>query len=126
MCESMHFRQGKNLSRLRIGSATIGISGSRIKGFWEVATKTKPPSRASIIARIKEYKRIGRDAFLRKYASGFPSRSWFIVYDDSTYDMKAVWAASHTPSAWCGGFNTSEPHRGLPTLGFEIISSAQE
>ena len=83
------------------------------------------PTKLQIIAKLKEFDRIGRAAFLKKYASGFGARSWWIKYEDRLYDMKAIWAAAHSPPRWAGGFNTSEPHLHLPLLGFDRISAAQ-
>jgi hypothetical protein len=76
----------------------------------------------SVSARLREFNRIGRQEFLKKYASGFGARAYYIRHDRQLYDMKAIWAAAHEPPAWCGGFNTSEPLAELPQLGFERVS----
>ncbi len=86
----------------------------------------RPPTKAAVVAKIKEYQRIGKAAFLAKYSNNRPAIAWYIIYDDEPYDMKAVWAAAHLPAVKASAFNTSEPHALLPELGFEIISSAQE
>jgi hypothetical protein len=84
---------------------------------------TEKPTTRSVGARLREFKRIGREAFLTKYASGFGARAYYIRDGGRLYDMKAVWAAAHDPPAWSGGFNTSEPLAELPRLGFQRVSA---
>jgi hypothetical protein len=84
---------------------------------------TKKPTRTSLGGRLREFDRIGRGAFLKKYANGFGARAHFIRRDGRVYDMKAVWAAAHEPPVRCGDFNTSQPFAELLRLGFERVSA---
>ena len=74
----------------------------------------KAPTTASIKARIKEYKQIGKPAFLQKYAKGFGAQKYYIIYEDDLYDMKAIWAAAHTPPIDTQMFGPPEALKALP------------
>lgn len=50
-------------------------------------------TRDDVIAAIDECDRLGRRAFLGKYGFG-PARRYYIVYNGSYYDSKAIWAVA--------------------------------
>jgi hypothetical protein len=83
----------------------------------------KAPTTASIKARIKEYKQIGKPAFLQKYAKGFGAQKYYIIYEDDLYDMKAIWAAAHTPPIDTQMFGPPEALKALPKLGFLCVNT---
>ena len=82
------------------------------------------PTKRRIRARAREFEKIGRRAFLRKYASGFGARSHYLLLNERPYDLKAIWASAHEPSTWAAGFNTVEAINGATELGFICISAA--
>ncbi|WP_353082776.1 hypothetical protein [Tessaracoccus lapidicaptus] len=80
----------------------------------------------AVMAAMREYDAIGRDAFLDKY--GFkPARRYFLVHDGRRYDSKAIVGAAYgfqhgSPLLWdsfSGGEATVAPL--LQALGFDVI-----
>lgn len=91
----------------------------------EIPFKYTPPTELTALDAINEFKQIEQSAFLEKYANGRGARDWFILHEDKTYDMKAIWAAAHRPPRPCSDFNTTEPRAKLPQMGFEILSAKE-
>lgn len=85
-----------------------------------IGTATKPPTKKAIIAKIREFQRIGRPAFLREYSKGIGARTHYVIYEDEPYDLKALFAASHEPPISPLRFNTVEAAYRLGNMGFEI------
>ncbi len=73
--------------------------------------------------KIQEFARIGRDAFLAKYANNRGSRSWFIIQKGKLYDFKAIWAAARPGSLTPSEYHTYKVKRELERLKFKIIST---
>lgn len=60
-----------------------------------VGTSGKSPTKPGVIAKLKEFERIGRSAFLKKYSSGYGARSHYIIYEeDARFRMSDVPPAS--------------------------------
>lgn len=85
--------------------------------------------REAVLAAVREYDTLGRDAFLAKYGFG-RAKHWMLVLDGRMYDSKAIVAAAHGfqhpelgalhASEFSGGEQTVV--RKLATLGFELIN----
>jgi predicted HNH restriction endonuclease len=82
------------------------------------------PTRRTIQARIREFERIGQPAFIKKYSSGFGARAHYLLLNEQTYDLKAIWASAHTPSIWAAGFNTVDAVKGATEIGFTCVTRA--
>lgn len=82
-------------------------------------------SRESVLAAIAEFDDLGRSAFLEKYGFG-PARSYLLVWQERTYDSKAIVGAAHgfefgralSAKDFSGGSATVG--RLLESLGFEV------
>jgi MoxR-like ATPase len=84
----------------------------------------------AVLAAIREFDEVGRDAFLRKYGFG-PSKSFFLEHDGRFYDSKALAGAAvgfeHpdrgplTSAEFSGGEATVKPK--MEELGFQIVSA---
>jgi hypothetical protein len=83
-------------------------------------------SRTAVLQAVDEYDRLGQQRFLDRYGFG-PARRYFLIYDDRSYDSKAIVAAAHgyeSPergplrSAEFNGGQTVQ--RKLESLGFEV------
>ncbi|MDN7925247.1 HNH endonuclease [Burkholderia vietnamiensis] len=82
---------------------------------------------AAVLAAVREYDRVGRDAFLKKYGFG-KARDYFLAVDGKRYDSKAIFGAAHGyqfpedgPLTWrdfSGGEKTVELK--LEAMGFRI------
>jgi hypothetical protein len=83
----------------------------------------KAPTTSSVHARLKEYKRIGQQEFLEKYAKGFRAKKYYIIYDYELCDMKAVWASAHTPPIDTQMFGPPVALMALPKLGFACVNT---
>lgn len=81
----------------------------------------------AVNSAIKEFDRLGREQFLRKYGFG-EARQYFLVVGGRKYDSKAIAGAAHgfqfpslgplTPAIFSGG--KSGAARRLSELGFQI------
>ncbi|MEV5748336.1 HNH endonuclease signature motif containing protein [Actinoallomurus sp. NPDC052308] len=86
-------------------------------------------TREAVLAAIAEFDRLGRDSFLEKY--GFDSsRVYWLVYDGTRYDSKAIAGAAHgyLPGRSPLGAKDFSGGRGhaetvLRRLGFEVPSA---
>ena len=79
---------------------------------------------SSILQAMREYDRIGRDAFIHKYHFG-PSRTHVVLYEGREYDSKPILGAAHGyqfPEVGpldCYHFHGGKPTiRKLESLGF--------
>jgi 5-methylcytosine-specific restriction protein A len=85
-------------------------------------------SRKAILAAIKEYDDLGKEAFLHKYGFG-ESRSYVLVHDDREYDSKAIvgvackyeFGVPLTAKDFSGGQDTVQ--KKLEALGFRVRTS---
>ena len=83
--------------------------------------------RSSVISAIRECQSLGREQFLERYGFGH-ARNYFLVYEGSAFDSKAIIGAAHgyehpnlgplTSSQFSGGEATVR--RKLSELGFEV------
>lgn len=83
--------------------------------------------RGAVLAALREYDRIGREAFLAKYRFG-AARSYFLVHEGKRYDSKAILGAAHGyqfpdkgplgAGDFSGGDATVRPT--LEHLGFQV------
>lgn len=76
------------------------------------------PTVQSVKKAMREFDRIGSDAFLLKYSSGFPPLAHYVRHQGKNYPLKSVWAAAHQPPIHSGNFNTGPARSGLKKLGF--------
>ena len=84
-------------------------------------------TKSAVLDAIAEYDAIGRDRFLGRYGFG-EARSYFVKYNGTLYDSKALAGAAHKflapggrplrPDEFSGGQATVA--RVLGKLGFEI------
>ncbi len=84
--------------------------------------------REAVLAAVREFDTVGRDAFLARYGFG-RAKHWMLVIDGRQYDSKAIVAAAHgfqhanlgplRASEFTGGQRTTV--RKLRELGFEVI-----
>jgi hypothetical protein len=87
---------------------------------------------SAVLQAMREYDRIGRDAFIHKYHFG-PSRTHVVLYEGRGYDSKPILGAAHGyqfPELGpidCYHFHGGQPTiRKLESLGFvmkETLSS---
>jgi hypothetical protein len=84
----------------------------------------------AVLQAIAEFDRIGRNAFLQKYAIG-KARGFWVVHEDRAYDSKALAGAAHgylaaqsplRADSFSGGEQTVE--RVLTDLGFRVETPA--
>jgi hypothetical protein len=85
----------------------------------------KQPAKGEILKRLREFKRIGQTEFLRRYSKGVGAIRYYILFDETLCDMKAIWGAAHRPTRPSGSFNTSEPKLYLPLMGFTVVNRDQ-
>jgi len=81
----------------------------------------------AILEAIKEFNRLGREEFLKKYGFRY-ARQFFIDYEGRLYDSKAIVGVAHgyefptkgplKPSEFSGGAATVKPK--LEDLGFIV------
>jgi 5-methylcytosine-specific restriction enzyme A len=81
----------------------------------------KMPDKKAVLEKIDEYDRIGRERFLEDYANGRGARSHMLLHQGNLYDVKAIWAAAHSPRIKTRAFNTADARRGLADLGFHVL-----
>ena len=84
------------------------------------------PNKAAVLLRLKEFKRIGRDNFLRRYANGHGAKSHVIAFKGDHYDLKAIWASAHKPRIKSKDCSTKEAKAGLSQLGFTCKTKKYE
>lgn len=82
----------------------------------------------SILAAVREFDEIGREAFLEKYSCK-PAKSYYLALNGQEYDSKAIIGAAHgyefpdqgplSPREFSGGEETVKPK--LEDLGFQVI-----
>lgn len=87
--------------------------------------------RSAVLAAVREFDELGRDAFLARYGFG-KAHDYFLVVDGKRYDSKAIFGAAHGyqfPSlgplrrvAFSGGAATVE--RKLESMGFTVEGPA--
>ncbi|MER5481468.1 hypothetical protein ABT026_31500 [Streptomyces sp. NPDC002734] len=86
-------------------------------------------TRTAVEQAIREYDRLGQDAFLERHGFG-RSRQYLLVHDGRDYDSKAILGVAHgflpgraplTPDEFSGGVNGKTVDH-LQRLGFEIRS----
>lgn len=78
--------------------------------------KSKLPTANTILKRMREFKRLNRDAFLAKYAGGRKSKTAYLVLGGDRYDLKAIYAAAHVPPIDPVIFNTHRATAGVMVL----------
>jgi len=90
-------------------------------------------TRETVIKAIREYDRLGREAFLSKYGFG-KAREYYLLHEGKYYDSKAITAVaygydnpSHGPlmsSEFSGGKNTVQNR--LEKLGFTVVQMSSK
>jgi hypothetical protein len=78
------------------------------------------PDVISCLAKLAEYRAIGEDLFLARYASGRKPKAHYFAYGGRQYPVKAIWAAAHKPPIHTRTFRTGEALAGLAALGFLV------
>ncbi len=91
----------------------------------ELSVEESRPRRSWVEDAMSEFRVIGHDAFLDKYAKGTPPRWVYLVHEGIEYPAKALWAAalSHgvTPTT-TRGFKTGQGRAELERLGFIVFT----
>lgn len=90
---------------------------------------SKKVSRDSVFKAIEEFNYLGRDTFLKKY-SFRRARKYYLLYQNKTYDSKAIWGVAYKFAHPDSGPLKSEEFSGgektvkiaLERLGFTVIS----
>ncbi|HEV2544282.1 MAG TPA: hypothetical protein VGU70_16120 [Methylobacterium sp.] len=83
-------------------------------------------TKASVLARIKEYDQIGKEQFLKRYASGRSAKSYYLIYNSKYYDLKAIYAASKNPPTKPSEKNSRDSKYELEELGYVCIIDKDE
>lgn len=81
----------------------------------------KTIGRSDVIAVLESFDAMGQAAFLKKYSKGFGSRTTWIKHRKREYPIKAIWAASHSPTIAPTSFSTHDAKRALKALNFKIV-----
>ena len=97
-----------------LGLDSTALVGLRLGGLSPF------PDVNSVLTRLAEYRAIGEDLFLSRYASGRKPKAHYFVYEGRHYPVKAVWAAAHNPPIHTRTFRTGEALSGLAALGFLV------
>jgi hypothetical protein len=97
---------------LSLGGEKLATLSSRVDSPF--------PDLISLLARLAEYRTIGEDLFLARYASGRKPKAHYFAYAGRQYPVKAVWAAAHKPPIHTRTFRTGEALAGLAALGFLV------
>jgi len=88
--------------------------------------KPEGPTRGRIESALAEFDAIGQDAFLMKYEKGHAPDRWLLRVSGRFYPMKAVWVASHQPSADPSDVDYRNGIRDLRELGYVDIVAVDE
>lgn len=91
----------------------------------QISNLSQLTSRDAVIRAIREYDRIGKAAFLKKYGFG-EARSYFLIHDEKEYDSKAIAGVAYknqfgtllTAADFSGGHATVQ--KKLNSLGFVV------
>jgi predicted restriction endonuclease len=83
------------------------------------------PNKIRVLKRMREYDKIGRDAFLDHFAGRRRAKAHYILHDEKLYDLKAVWAAAHLPAVLPKTFNTRPARVALAQLGFVCVTDEE-
>src|SRR5215204_812478 len=100
--------------------ATGRLADSRAPLGVGVGDVTSSPHVISVLTKLAEYRAIGEDLFLCRYASGRRPKAHYFVYEGRHYPVKAVWAAAHDPPIHTRTFRTGAVLSGLAALGFLV------
>jgi hypothetical protein len=84
-------------------------------------TKFGELSISAVISRIDEYRLIGEEAFLRKYANGRGAKSTWISYEGELFPSKAIFRAAFLPTRLPTSFQTSDTYVFARELGLELV-----
>lgn len=91
--------------------------GRGIMATYYLKAGEKQPTLARILKRMAEWREIGRDAFLQRYAAGRGAKTHMIVHNGIQYDLKALWGAAHHPPVLPSRFNPRTARAHLRALG---------
>ena len=91
----------------------------------QISNLSQLTSRDAVIRAIREYDRIGKAAFLKKYGFG-EARSYFLIHDEKEYDSKAIAGVAYknqfgtllAAADFSGGHATVQ--KKLNSLGFVV------
>ena len=91
----------------------------------QISNLSQLTSRDAVIRAIREYDRIGKTAFLKKYGFG-EARSYFLIHDEKEYDSKAIAGVAYknqfgtllAAADFSGGHATVQ--KKLNSLGFVV------
>ncbi|ANL68274.1 hypothetical protein AMC82_PB00111 (plasmid) [Rhizobium phaseoli] len=106
-----------------------GIRDLRGLGYFDiVAIEEKDhrpplatPTRPSVLAAMREYMRMGTEAFLDRYTEGHRPKSKYVLHEGTVYPLKALFAASNTPPIRHRHFGYRDAEAEMRALGFEVI-----
>lgn len=79
-------------------------------------------TKASVLARIKEYDKVGKTNFLKTHAGSHAAKNYYIVYNGKLYDLKAIYAAACNPPIRPSANNSQFSKKELKKLGFQCIT----
>jgi MoxR-like ATPase len=90
-------------------------------------------SRDAVLAAIREFDDLGRDAFLKKYGFG-PARKYVLVHEGKPYDSKAIYGVAYGYQHSESGPLSSDDFTGgeqsvvqrLQTLGFDVSATEED
>lgn len=75
----------------------------------------------AVLSKIAEFKKIGNDAFLKKYANGRGAKSTWISYQGEFFPSKAIFGAALIPPRLPSTFQTSDTYVFAKQLDLEIV-----
>jgi HNH endonuclease len=80
------------------------------------------PTRKSVLLAMAEARGMGSEAFLDEYTNGKPPKSKYVHEGGQYYPLKALFAASHSPSARHLHFSYTHAEEDLSALGFNVVT----
>lgn len=81
----------------------------------------RPPTRATVLRAMREFREIGTARFLTRYTKGNPPESRYVSEGGVHYPLKALYAAAHTPYPRHRHFSYMAAEKDISALGFEVV-----
>lgn len=117
------FRKFEKVVVVQSTGALKSVRSIETKILRRVTSRSYFPTKASVKAAVDEFESLKNDAFLEKYAKSRSPRSFYLLIENQSVPLKALWAAAHNPSALPRDFNTRDAIAGLKRLGYKNIFS---
>ncbi|WP_218018026.1 HNH endonuclease [Sphingomonas azotifigens] len=89
-------------------------------------TKFGELSISDIMSAISDFRLLGEECFLKKYANGRGAKTTWISYEGDLYPANAIIRAAFFPVSLPKEFNTSDAHIFARELGLEIVTYADD